>query len=103
MEIEITALKCLIKSKPLYSRKNLAIVFQALTYSLRDFIKYVKKNPDLGEFEYDQWLAEALLEAILVYLENFDLSWRESIGSIELTNLVYEFLYYSSGWSPEVR
>lgn len=47
-------------------------------------------------------LAEALLEAILAYLENFDLSWRESIGSIELAHLIYEFLCYSAGWPSEV-
>ncbi|CAG9766514.1 unnamed protein product [Ceutorhynchus assimilis] len=102
LKCEITALKCLIKSKPLYSRQNLALVFQSLTYSLRDFIKYVKRNPELGQLEGDQSLAEALLDAILVYLENFDLSWRETIGSIELTNLVHNFLYYSTRWTPEV-
>lgn len=93
LQIELDALKCLIKSKPLYSRKNLAIVFQGLIYSLKDFIQYTKQYPSQGQFDEDQLLAETLLEAILVYLENFDLSWRESIGSIELTNLVYEFLY----------
>ncbi|XP_048516568.1 uncharacterized protein LOC109533940 isoform X2 [Dendroctonus ponderosae] len=102
LDIEITALNCLIKSKPLYCRKNLAVVFQALTYSLRDFIKYMKKNPDKGELDHDHLLAEALLEAILAYLENFDLSWRESIGSIELAHLVYEFLCYSARWPSEV-
>lgn len=100
LNVEIAALKCIVKSKSMYSRKNLAIVFQALTYALRDFIKYATK--DKQEVDQDQNFAQMLLEAILVYLENFDLSWRESIGSVELTNLVYEFLLLTSKWNPEV-
>lgn len=84
----------------MYSRKNLAIVFQALTYALRDFIKYAAK--DKQDVDQDQNFAQMLLEAILVYLENFDLSWRESIGRVELTNLVYEFLLLTSKWKPQV-
>ncbi|XP_066145008.1 uncharacterized protein [Euwallacea fornicatus] len=102
LDVEITALQCLIKSKPMYCRKNLAVVFQSLTYALRDFIKYVSKHPEIGQMEHDHLFADMLLEAILAYLENFDLSWRESIGRIEMSNLVYEFLMYSSRWPAEV-
>ncbi|XP_030760983.1 uncharacterized protein LOC115886080 isoform X2 [Sitophilus oryzae] len=102
LQTEITALDCLIKSKHLYSRKNLAIVFQVLIYCLRDFTRYVKKYPTQGKFDQDQQFADTLLRAIVIYLENFDLSWRESIGSIELTCLVYQFLYYSTQWPPQV-
>ncbi|KAF7287892.1 hypothetical protein GWI33_000239 [Rhynchophorus ferrugineus] len=102
LQIEITTLECLIKSKQLYSRKNLAVVFQVLMYALRDFTKYIKQHPTQGQCDQYQQFADTLLQAILVYLENFDLSWRESIGSIELTYLVYEFLYYSSNWPPPV-
>ncbi|XP_050302002.1 uncharacterized protein LOC126740128 isoform X2 [Anthonomus grandis grandis] len=102
LSIEMKALKTIIKSKSMYSRKNMAIVFQSMIYSLRDFIKYLKRISIHGAIKNDDLLADSLLEAILVYLENFDLSWRESIGSIELANLVYEFLYYYTNCSAEI-
>ncbi|CAG9767934.1 unnamed protein product [Ceutorhynchus assimilis] len=102
MGSELTAFKCIIKSKPLYSRECLALVFQILIYGFKDFVKYVNGDAKLAEIEHNQLIGEGMLQAILVFLEDFDLSWRESLGSLELPGLNYEFYTCTNKWNPNV-
>ncbi|KAL1489929.1 hypothetical protein ABEB36_013855 [Hypothenemus hampei] len=102
LDVDIEALKWLVKSKPLYNRRNLATVFQTITFSLIDFTAYVKLKQS-KRLKNDEKFAEALLATILAYLENFDLSWRESIGSVQLLNWVYELLCNTTHFNAKVH
>ncbi|CAH1129831.1 unnamed protein product [Ceutorhynchus assimilis] len=102
MGSELTALKCIIKTKPYYSRECRAKVFQGLIFSFKDFITYIKRDVELKDTEHNQLIAEAMLEAIFVFLNDFDLSWRESLGSLEVYMLNYQFFSCSMNWNSNV-
>ncbi|XP_060521915.1 uncharacterized protein LOC132699297 [Cylas formicarius] len=90
----VYALQFLLRSKQFYSRETGALVFQPLIYCLQDCLQYCSKNRQLSSPK-SKLLLDSLLEAIVVYIETFSLTWKDSIETICVMNLAYEFLNIS--------
>ncbi|XP_023311983.1 uncharacterized protein LOC108911272 [Anoplophora glabripennis] len=87
------ALNYLIKSKSRFTRDQGVAAFQTLIYCLQDIINSLKMKPEnilmlAKEYNY----MALLLDAIAIFINEFNFTWRDSLESICVMNLAFEFL-----------
>ncbi|XP_066145004.1 uncharacterized protein [Euwallacea fornicatus] len=91
LEAFITAVRNIMRARHLYSKENLGMVFEGLIFSLQDTIDFVKNCCDheyLNEIGMDSFLLE-LFNAILLFIESFNLGWADSVKILEIIQLLY--------------
>lgn len=91
-----------MKSKKYYDRTRAVIVFQVLMYVIEDVVAYIKKEPRKAEFfakEVSYFIAH--FDAISTLVKEFDITWRESVETICLMNVMMDFINVPN-WPPKV-
>lgn len=87
------ALNYLIKSKSMFTRDQGVTAFQTLIYCLQDIVNLIKVKPEkilvlAKEYNY----MALLLDAIAIFINSFNFTWRDSLESICVMNLAFDFL-----------
>lgn len=90
LEIYTNALKNIIRSSHLYSKEHLGSIFEALIFSLQDTSNYLKISENheyLNKIGIEAFTLE-LINAILFFIESFNLGWSDSVKILELANII---------------
>lgn len=87
------AMNYLIKSKAMFTREQGVTAFQTLIYCLKDILSALKSTPEqisvlVKEYNY----MALLLDAIAIFINEFNFTWRDSLESICVMNLAFDFL-----------
>ncbi|KAJ8953909.1 hypothetical protein NQ318_019149 [Aromia moschata] len=87
------SLKYLIKSKQFFTRELGVISFQTLMYCLRDVVQVLKEQPEQALIlsKEHNYLA-LVIDAITMFINEFNITWTESLESICVLNLIFELL-----------
>lgn len=96
------AMNYLIKSRLMFTREQGVTAFQTLIYCLKDIVTVLKVKPEQISVlakEYNYMVL--LLDAIAILINEFNFTWRDSLESICVMNLSFEFLSISA-WPTKV-
>lgn len=98
----IEALVHISKKHDMYNKDNISIFFRYLIYYLADIVNQISKSNTLTTNMYNEKLIDVVLQAILIYIEQYDVSWKTSVESIFILNTIIEFLQIHQ-FNVEVR
>lgn len=90
LEIYTNALRNIIRSSHLYSKEHLGSIFEALIFSLQDtsnYLKITENHEYLNKIGIETFTLE-LINAILFFIESFNLGWSDSVKILELANII---------------
>ncbi|XP_060530110.1 uncharacterized protein LOC132704264 [Cylas formicarius] len=104
-ELETLSLECMLEATSVCSLENkemVGMVYQGLVKCLKYYLIYVDNKMPIIDIAYaEQIFVEKLLETILVYTKTFELSWRDSVGTIFVSTLAIVFLRHHF-WCPQI-
>ncbi|KAJ8977091.1 hypothetical protein NQ317_003645 [Molorchus minor] len=91
------ALNYVVKSKKYFNRELGVISFQVFIYSLRDIVTALKENPErLLALSREHNFLTMIIDATTLFINEFSITWRDSIESICVMILAFEFLSFPS-------
>ncbi|XP_057666440.1 uncharacterized protein LOC130900107 [Diorhabda carinulata] len=89
----ILSLKYFMHSKQFYSKENAVLIFQMMIYLMHDLNTTLKEKPELQlQFVNVPEYLELHLKVIGIIIEEFKLTFRDSIESLCVLNIVYNLL-----------
>lgn len=92
-EICIFSYKCIRKSRKYYSRKCAVVVVQTMIYIIKDVVTSIKESPSKLDIFLEQLTYFSLLFEVLGELiEEFQITWKDSLESIDLLAACFDFL-----------
>lgn len=92
-EIATKGLIYIMKSRKYFPRERAAMAFQSFIYSLKDVMRVVKDAPEKIPFFAQQVSFFSLLfDAFVVFIEEFQITWRDSVETICVMAICFDFL-----------
>lgn len=100
--IGLKALQNLLKSRKYFPRERATLVFQSLIYTLKDLVSIVYERPDkLGIFAKEENFLLLLFDTLIIFIEEFHITWRDSVETICVMGGVVCFLGFPT-WPSSV-
>ncbi|RZC33047.1 hypothetical protein BDFB_004776 [Asbolus verrucosus] len=92
-EIATKGLIYIMKSRKYYPRERAAIAFQSFVYALKDVMCSIKEAPEkLNIFAKEISFFSLLFDAFIVFIEEFQITWRDSVETICVMAISFDFL-----------
>lgn len=92
-EIATKGLIYVMKSRKYYPRERAAMAFQSFVYALKDVMRVVKEQPgQLAFFSQQVSFFSLLFDAFVVFIEEFQITWRDSVETICVMSISFDFL-----------
>lgn len=98
-----TAIHYLQKSRIYFDRDTAVICFQAILYGVKDMAFVVSNFANKITVESNKFSVYVtnLIDAVILFIENYDFTWRDSIETICIMTSCLDILKYSK-WSYKV-
>ncbi|XP_044272396.1 uncharacterized protein LOC123016210 isoform X4 [Tribolium madens] len=92
-EIATKGLIYIMKSRKYYPRERAAMTFQSFVYTLKDVMRVVKEAPEkIAFFSQQVGFFSLLFDAFVVFIEEFQITWRDSVETICVMSICFDFL-----------
>lgn len=97
------AIHYLLKSRMYFKRDTAVLCFQSILYGLKDISFAVRKYTNNGTDEFHKYsnYVVNLIDAVILFIENYDFTWRETIETICINSFCIDILNYPR-WPPKV-
>jgi hypothetical protein len=92
-EIATKGLIYMMKSRKYYPRERAAMAFQSFVYALKDVMRSIKSDPaKLNLYAQEVNFFSLLFDAFVVFIEEFQITWRDSVETICVMSISFDFL-----------
>ncbi|KAF5293603.1 hypothetical protein FQA39_LY03088 [Lamprigera yunnana] len=101
-DTSILAAGYVMRSRPYYHRKRAVIVFQYFMYCINDVVNATSSKPQMLQiFSSRIPYFISIFDVITTFIEEFDITWRESVETICVTKLAMDFINLTC-WAPRL-
>lgn len=83
----------IMMTRKYYNRDRAVIIFTLFLYTLKDIVNIIKLKPHKSEiFNKQVGFMTSILDALASLVNDFDISWRESVETICVLGLSLDFI-----------
>lgn len=104
LEYAQLAIDCLLKSRMYFKRETAVICFQAILYNLKDIAHFAAKHANNAQIEFNKYsnYVVTIIDAIILFIKDYDFTWRESLETLCIMTCCLDILSYKD-WPPKVN